>query len=602
MIRANPVEGITHETTGKYFGHPFRWFWAILGPNRPKYVIGIAMDLLSIATSMAPAIIAGRLVDEVLRGGHVERLALYLGLLVGVPLARALGGVLYRYFFEIASQDTILRLRTGMYRHLQDLDGSYYDSADTGDIMARATGDMDMVRHFIAYTVYASFEYVTLFVVGTVYLFSLNWILALAAAVFSPLIGWLTYRLGKEIRPVWSEVRGQFAKLNTTVQQNIGGHRVVRAFARQAHETARFEVENEAYREVNVRSATIWIKYMPWLEGLSGFLMVPVLFIGGWLIILDQLTVGELVTFSGLLYVLSNPMRMAGWLMNEVQRFAASADKILELLMIRPRITSPVKDVWHGPVVGRVEFRDVSFAYSECEGQEPPLALRRVTFEAEAGWTIGILGATGSGKTSLVHLLSRFRDPTSGSVRVDGHDIRSCDLDMLRRSVGVVMQDVFLFSDTIEGNVAFGVPDAPEETVLRAARAADADGFIRRTPEGYDTIIGERGVGLSGGQRQRISLARALATDPRILVLDDTTSAVDMETEAFIQDALEAEYGDRTVFVVANRISSVCRADLILVLQDGEVAERGTHATLLALDGLYADMYRTQAGLSGRED
>ncbi len=597
--RARPLygEGVEHATCGPYLGHPYRWFWALLGPMRPRYLTGIALDLVSVAASMVPAIVIGHLVDDVLNGGRLDLLPLYLSLIVVVPLARALVGLLYRYFFETSSQDATLRLRTGLYRHLQDLDASFYDSADTGDVMARATGDLDMVRHFIAYTVYASAENVVLFVAGLAYLFSVDWMLALCAAAIAPFILFLTVKLGKEVRPAFSEVRGQFAKLNTKVQQNIGGHRVVRAFARKDFETDRFEEDNDAYRKANVASSAIWQKYFPWIDGLSGFLTVPVILVGGWLVMSGRMSLGGLVTFSGLLFVVGNPMRTSGWLMNEVQRFSASAEKILELLIVPPKITNPADGGYRGPVEGRVEFDGVSFAYGEKTSESTPEALHRVSFAAEPGWTVGILGETGSGKTTLVQLLSRFRDPTAGAVRIDGRDLRRFDLATLRRSVGVVLQDVFLFSDTIEGNIAFGVPDAHEEALFQAARAADADGFIRRTPESYQTIIGERGVGLSGGQRQRIALARALATDPRILVLDDTTSAVDMETEAAIQDALQRDYGGRTVFVVASRISSVRHADLILVMQDGEVAERGTHAELVARGGLYADIFRTQAGL-----
>jgi ATP-binding cassette, subfamily B, multidrug efflux pump len=429
-----------------------------------------------------------------------------------------------------------------------------------------------------------------------------NWILALCASAIAPLILFLTVKLGKEVRPAFSEVRGQFAKLNTKVQQNIGGHRVVRAFARKDFETDRFETDNDAYRQANLKSSAIWQKYFPWIDGLSSFLAVPVILVGGWLVMSGRMTLGGLVTFSGLLYVVGNPMRMSGWLMNEIQRYAASAEKILELLVVAPKVKNPADGGYKGPVEGRVEFDDVSFFYGERTAVTQPEALRHVSFAVEAGWTVGILGETGSGKTTLVQLLSRFRDPVSGAVRLDGRDLRRYDLATLRRSVGVVMQDIFLFSDTIEGNVAFGVPDAPDDTVFQAARAADADGFIRRTPEGYQTIIGERGVGLSGGQRQRIALARALATDPRILVLDDTTSAVDMETEALIQDALQRDFGGRTVFVVASRISSVRHADLILVMRDGAIAERGTHASLLSQDGLYAGIFRTQAGIGDERE
>ncbi len=595
--RIEPGEGIREGTCDAFIGHPFRWFWAILGPKRPQYVVGVLLDLVAVAASMVPAVVAGRLVDDVLVGGRRELLAGYLALIVGVPVTRALVGVFYRFLFENASQDAVLRLRVGLYRHLQALDGAFHDAADTGDLMARATGDMDMVRHFISFTVYATLENAVLFGAGIAYLFTVNWTLALCALAVSPFLLFLTLRLGKRVRPTFAEVRAQFARLNTKVQEDIAGHRVVRAFARKDFETERFERENDAYRQANVRSSAVWQRFLPWIDGLTGFLAVPVLLVGGWLVIEGRMTLGALVAFNGLLYVVSNPMRMSGWLMNETQRFAASADKILELLAAPVRIASP-EGGYAGPFVGKVTFDDVSFAYGENEAEFPEV-LRRVSFTAEAGWTVGILGETGSGKTSLVQLLSRFRDPTSGAVRIDGRDLRSCDLAALRRAVGVVMQDVFLFSDTVEGNIAFGVPDAPDETVMDAARTADAEGFVSRMPEGFGTIVGERGVGLSGGQRQRLSLARALAVDPRILVLDDTTSAVDMETEAAIQESLERDYGDRTVFIVAHRISSVRRADLILVLQEGAIAERGTHGTLLAQDGIYAEIYRTQAGLDG---
>jgi len=608
---------MTHDTAYRFADKPFRWAWTLMGRRRPLYLLAILLDLAAMSLIVLPPVASGRIVDEVLTQGRMERLPLYLALLVGVPLTRALLGLTFRTIFETTSQHVQFRLRDALYGHLQELDARYYDQAATGDIMARMTGDMDMVRHFLAYTVFAGIEQAMVFLFGTVFLFTINWMLALSALVFSPVILVLTARLSREVRPSFAEVRSQFARLNTAVQQNISGNRVVRAFARADFEEERFERENAAYRDVNVRSARIWMRYLPYLDGLASLLTLPVLLVGGLLVMDGRMTLGQLVTFNGLLFVLNNPMRMAGWLANEVQRFAASGIKLIELLMERPRIrtTGPEAVAAAGrdmareaaagqdirpdrfPLRGEVEFDHVTFSYGEKSGRPQEPSLRNVSFRAAPGETIGIIGATGSGKTTLVHLVVRFYDPSSGTVRIDGRDIRDYPLRALRSRIGIATQDVFLFSDTVEGNVAYGLPDLPMEQVEAAARSAAADGFVRKMPEGYDTIIGERGVGLSGGQRQRIALARALAVDPAILILDDTTSAVDMETEQEIQASLQALFRDRTVFIVAHRISSVRRADRILVLENGRIAEEGNHDDLVALGGTYYKVFRSQAGL-----
>ncbi|NLN45135.1 MAG: ABC transporter ATP-binding protein [Clostridiaceae bacterium] len=597
------MNGITHDNVYRYVGKPFRWIWAVIGRHRLSYAISMVITCLLVTFSVIPSTIAGRLIDEVLNGGQFDRLWFYLPLMVAFPFTRSMIGVLIRYFYERASQDGLMRLRDGLYGNLQSMDRSFYDSTRTGDLMTIMGGDLDMIRHFMSFVMWSSVEQVVIFVFGAAYLFSINWILALTAVLFAPFIGFFAFRLGSRVRPLWQQVRRQFSALNSVVTQNIGGNRIVKAFARADFEETKFERENEAYREANIESGRIWTRYIPILDGMANFLTIPTILVGGYLVIRGKMSMGELVTFNGLLFLMSNPMRQSGWLINDIQRFVASAERILDLLIARSRVVSP-ENGRKEPIRGEVEFRDLSFAYpdfslkNESQGRtvrQTP-ALDHVSFVAHPGQTIGIIGLTGSGKSTLIQLMSRFYDPTGGQILVDGVDLREYDLDTLRRSIGLVSQDVFLFSDTAEGNIAYGNPEMPFDDVVHAAQVAQADGFIRKMPDGYDTIVGERGVGLSGGQRQRISLARALAYNPSILLLDDTTSAVDMETEAEIQEALTASYSDKSVFIVAHRISSVRHADLILVLKDGAVAESGNHESLVRLGGIYADVYHTQLG------
>jgi ATP-binding cassette subfamily B protein len=602
-----------HENAYLYANRPFKWFWDLIRPVRGRFLLAQFTDFIFILASVIPATITGLLVDRVLIGGELDKLPLYLGLMVGVPFLRSCLMLFFRSSFESCSQDTIMRIRESLYRHLQNLDATFYNRSRTGDIMSKMTGDIDMVRHFVGYTAFASIESVVLFVFGALYVFTVSWKLALVAIALSPIILILTYRLGKTVRPIWAEIRESFSRLNSVVQQNISGNRVVRAFARSGFEEEKFEKENQSYREANWKHAQTVVRFIPQLDAVANFLIVPVILVGGLLVIQGQLTIGGLVTFNGLLFVLTQPMRMAGNLMNEIQRFAASAVKLIDLLLERPRITQPEDDQLRtqenesfeqnrrATIAGKVEFRDVTFTYGERKGHALQPSLFNINLVAQPGEKIGIVGLTGSGKTSLVNLIPRLYDTTFGAILIDDVDVRDYNLQELRRNIGMVMQDVFLFSDTVEGNIAYGVPEAPNEVIEQSARIAAADSFIRKMADGYDTIVGERGVGLSGGQRQRIALARALAVKPRILILDDTTSAVDMETEHEIQKALAAHLADCTVFIIAHRISSVRHADQIVVLSEGRIIEHGTHNQLMALQGSYFDVFVTQAGLSAEE-
>jgi ATP-binding cassette, subfamily B, multidrug efflux pump len=596
-----------HEYAYLYVNHPFKWFWNLILPVRGRFLLTLGIDLVLISAVVVPATLTGRLVDRVLIQRQMSLLPLYLGLMVIVPLLRSSLNIFVRYQFEYCSQDSVMRLKESLYQHLQELDANFYNRSKTGDIMTKMTGDIDWVRHFIAFTAFASIENLVLFIGGSLYILTISWKLALAALILTPVILILTYRLGRLVRPAWGDIREALSSLNSVVQQNIAGNRIVKAFARKDFEEKKFEAENDRFRQANINQNRIATRFLPLLEALANFLTVPVILIGGYLVISGELTLGGLVTFSGLLFVLNNPMRAAGNLMNEIQRYSTSANKVIDLLMERSRIVNPDPDKAREElekqqghtaqaIRGKVEFRDVTFFYGETSGQVRHPALANISLVAEPGQTIGIIGLTGSGKTSLAQLIPRLYDPSSGTVLIDDIDVRKMNLQFLRRAIGMVMQDVFLFSDTVEGNIAYGVPDASFKQVEHAAEIA-ATGFIDSMANGYDTIVGERGAGLSGGQRQRIALARALAMHPKILILDDTTSAVDMETEYEIQQAMQNEPDNRTVFIIAHRISSVRRADQILVMDHGRVVERGTHEQLLAGQGIYHDVFLTQAGL-----
>ena len=401
----------------------------------------------------------------------------------------------------------------------------------------------------------------------------------------------ITKIFSKHVRPRFVFMREKLSEMNTAAQENIAGNRVVKAFAREEYEKKRFEEKNLAFMNSHLRINKLWLTFFPMIELLVNAIQLVTVFVGGLFIIQGELTPGELAIFTGLSWAVSNPMRELGNLINDLQRFSTSAAKVIELYYETPSIKDEPDAVAHERVLGKIEFENVSFSY----GDKPVLS--DVSFSVEPGQTVAVMGPTGSGKTTLIQLLARFYDVTDGEIRVDGCNVRQWRLSDLRGGIGTATQDVFLFSDTVEGNIAFGSQDLTLEEVKDFARRADAAEFAEKLPEGYDTIIGERGVGLSGGQRQRIALARALAVQPGILVMDDTTSAVDSETEQYIQDQLRRLPFACTKFIIAQRISSMRDADLILVLQDGRITERGTHRELLEKRGYYWQTYCLQYGL-----
>ena len=572
---------------------PLKWFSGFLKKYRLAIVTGLVLMTVIVACAIVNPYISGMIVDDVIQGGAYDLLAKLIGIMLAVTAVRAILRYTTQMMFETCSQGVLYRMRDAVYRRLLQEDFAFYNRNRTGDLMSRQTGDMDAIRHFVAFVIYTVYENILMFIFALVMIFMVNVKLALCMMAVLPFCLFTTYLQSKYVKPRFHECRQSFSSLNAFVQENISGNRVVKAFAKEEYEKEKFEKENDKYREAELGAASIWCRFVPIFELLSNLLMVVLILYGGYQVICGEMTLGNLVTVNGYLWMLSNPLRFAGWWVNDVQRFITSVEKIYDTYSKEPDVKKPKKGIKRKEMQGNIEFRNVSY---EVEGED---IIHNISFSVEKGQTVGILGSTGAGKSTIMNLLCRFYDVTEGEVLVDGINVKNWDLHDLRDNIGMAMQDVFLFSDTIEGNIAYGKPDCTFEEVKEAAVMSDANLFIKAMPDGYQTIVGERGVGLSGGQKQRISLARALLKKPSILILDDTTSAVDMETESYIQEQLKKLGRKHTVFVIAYRISSIKDADVIFVMDEGRIVERGNHESLLKQNGYYATVYKHQNGMEG---
>lgn len=568
----------------------FEWFYSFLRKHNRKMFFGLVLVTIISILAIVKPIVSGAIVDDVITAGQYDLLPWLIALLILITIIRGVLRYWSQVIFETCSQDVLYSMRDTVYRKLLQEDFAFYNKKRTGDLLSRQTGDMDAIRHFVAFVIYQVYENVFLFFFALIMIFTVSWQLALCMCIILPFAVAVTFSQTKEGRPRFQHIREQFSSLNTFVQENVSGNRVVKAFSKEDYEIQKFNKENDAYRDAELAAAEIWTKYVPLFEFLSNMLTVILMLVGSIMVIRGSMTLGNYVTINGYLWMLMNPLRQIGWRINDIQRFTTSVEKIYATYSEEPDVKRPVSGIGKKRLNGDVEFRNVSYSADDED------IIHNVSFHIKSGQTVGILGSTGSGKSTIMNLLCRFYDVTDGEVLVDGINVKDLDLYNLRANIGMAMQDVFLFSDTVEGNIAYSRPDCPFEEVQKAAIMADADAFIQAMPDGYDTIVGERGVGLSGGQKQRISLARALLKEPSILILDDTTSAVDMETESYIQKQLSSIDHQCTIFVVAYRISSIKDSDVILVLNNGHIVEQGTHDELLAKNGYYATVFRHQYG------
>jgi ATP-binding cassette, subfamily B, multidrug efflux pump len=555
---------------------------------RKRTAGAVALLIIVMSTRLVTPYLTKIITDDVIKDGKVEILPKVLWLLIILSIVRGVLIYARSYLFEDISQNLVFDLRHQLFAHLQELPYKFYDENRIGEIMSRMTGDIDGIRNFVAGGAITLLENLIYFVGALCILFAMNVKLTLIVIITTPILAFVARKFDKMIRPAFDEIREQNAVLNTRTQENISGVRVVKAFAREEYEKDAFSRENIKQLDKNINATFIWSKYIPFMDFISSLSPVVLLGFGGSMVVKGEISLGTLLAFTGYIWMITGPMRMVGWLINMLEQAISSGEKIFYYLDLGSSIKEKPNAVFPEEFHGHVRFENVSFKYKDDE------VLHNIEIDAPPGKTIAIMGPTGSGKTSIINLIGRFYDCSQGRVTVDGIDVRDYKLKNLRREIGYVMQETFLFSDTIKANIAFGRPDASFDEIIKAAKIAEAHEFIMEMPDGYDTVVGERGTGLSGGQKQRIAIARAILKKPKILILDDSTSSVDMETEFNIQRELEKNMKGKTTFIIAHRISSVKNADEIIILDQGSIVERGTHDELLAKKGRYYGMYKDQ--------
>ncbi|MFU0800506.1 MAG: ABC transporter ATP-binding protein/permease [Xylanivirga thermophila] len=562
--------------------------FGLMAKYRKRTAGAVALLIIVMSTRLVTPYLTKIITDDVIKDGKVEILPKVLWLLIILSIVRGVLIYARSYLFEDISQNLVFDLRHQLFAHLQELPYKFYDENRIGEIMSRMTGDIDGIRNFVAGGAITLLENLIYFVGALCILFAMNVKLTLIVIITTPILAFVARKFDKMIRPAFDEIREQNAVLNTRTQENISGVRVVKAFAREEYEKDAFSRENIKQLDKNINATFIWSKYIPFMDFISSLSPVVLLGFGGSMVVKGEISLGTLLAFTGYIWMITGPMRMVGWLINMLEQAISSGEKIFYYLDLGSSIKEKPNAVFPEEFHGHVRFENVSFKYKDDE------VLHNIEIDAPPGKTIAIMGPTGSGKTSIINLIGRFYDCSQGRVTVDGIDVRDYKLKNLRREIGYVMQETFLFSDTIKANIAFGRPDASFDEIIKAAKIAEAHEFIMEMPDGYDTVVGERGTGLSGGQKQRIAIARAILKKPKILILDDSTSSVDMETEFNIQRELEKNMKGKTTFIIAHRISSVKNADEIIILDQGSIVERGTHDELLAKKGRYYGMYKDQ--------
>ncbi len=569
-------------------------FWRLISylkPYRKRFALSFALAMTTIGGDLIVPMLFGWTISRGLQSGQMEQVIFYTGLLVGVQAIKS--GVNYAQWLvqHQVGQSVVRDLRNQLYGRLQALPPSFYRNMPTGQIMSRVTSDVEAVQEYLGWGFLIQMMGATSFIGTSLILLLLDWQLTLV--LYLPLVVLLVivYHFDRRIGPAWEAVREQMGVLSTVLQENISGVRVVQAFAQEKRENGRFRTQNLLNRQKNLARARLEANSFPSMDAMVGLTFALLAYFGAQRVINGHGDLGQFFAYQWYLWGIIWPVRFMGWLISMMRQALAAAPRLFQILDAPLTIADKPEAITLANVRGEIEFRDVHFAF---EDDPDRLVMKGLNLHVRPGEVVAVLGGTGSGKSSLVNLIGRFQEVTGGQVLVDGHDVRDVKLESLRRHIGIVPQEAFLFSASVRENIAYGHPDAEEAEIIRAAKLAQAHDFILEMPDGYDTQIGERGVRLSGGQKQRLALARAILVDPEILILDEATSAVDTRTEHEIQKALEQVMQGRTSIIIAQRLSTIKHADRVIVLKDGVVAEEGTHAELLARNGEYARIYDLQ--------
>lgn len=558
-----------------------------------KFAFGLAVLAMTISISldMLSPKLTQSMIDSVLLGGHMELLTPLLLGYVAVGVGRFIFQYVKEYTFDVTGSKIAAKIRRAVFCHVQSLSTEFFDRTGTGELMSRIKDDVDHIWDGLTYVGMLIIEVVIHTSIVLFCMYSLNWKLAILPTIGMALSAAIAIYMERRLDSVYESISEENATLNTVAEENLAGVRTVKAFARENYEIGKFMSHNQRYYELNMAQSNIFVKYHPYISLISKILPISVLLLGGIQVVQGDFTLGELSAFFAYSNNIVWPMEMLGWLTNSMSYAIASNKRIRKLYEEKPAVTDPATPIVLPEIKGQITFSHVSFHKADMHE-----ILHDISFTVEPGKTIGIMGTTGAGKSSLIYLLQRLYDVTDGEICLDGVNIKDLSLHQLRGAMSFVMQDVFLFSDTILENVKLGRKEHLSLSAVReAARHAQASSFIEKMSSRYDTVIGERGIGLSGGQKQRITIARALARKAPILVLDDSTSALDMETEQCIHDTLRA-LQDTTKIIIGHRISAVCHADEILILEGGQIVERGTHEELLAQKGHYYQTFLTQYG------
>lgn len=562
---------------------PYYW------PHKKYFILSLLSLFFVTAITVVYPIILQLTIDDVVLADRFSLIPVIAIIFFILMVLKGISTFIHQYLGDLFGIKTVYDMRNALYEKLQVLSFKYYDNAKTGDLMSRLTADVEGFRFFLSFGFAELIRIILLigFSLSVMLYYSVPLTFVTMAAM--PFLGIVVYKFDKRVHPAFRGIRKSLGNLNTRVQENISGMHTVKSLSREDFEVGRFSLNNANYRENNLKTSYIWAKFFPLMELIGNISAVALLAFGGYLVLNGDVNLGELVAFFSLVWYILGPLMNLGFVVNLFSQAKASGERLIEILDAKEDIVEK-ENAMDRPIHGDVLFENVSLNYTKDTDE----ALKNVNFHATKGKTIGLIGPTGSGKTSITQLIARFYEANSGQIYIDGYPIEEYSLTTLRKHIGFVLQESFLFSTTIRENIAYGRPDISEDRIIDAAKRAQAHDFIMNMPKGYDTMLGERGMGLSGGQKQRIAIARAICIDPSILILDDATSAVDMETEFKIQKALKEVMKGRTSFIISHRISSLKHADEILVLNEGRIVERGTHDQLVHSNGTYQHIYDIQ--------